>query len=116
MQNYILAAFQARAQVAQLQGQLRRHGLEPEDPRDLLAGWNRNLFMTLEEVELSVRAQNCLVRNAGLDLVYEVAEKTDKELLAIKDLGQKTLDEIHQSFRGLGLTTGMQLLNFPRLR
>ncbi len=58
--------------------------------------------MLVERLELSARPTNCLKR-AGLNKVGEVLEKTDAELLAIRNFGEKSLEELHQQLRALNL-------------
>ena len=59
----------------------------------------------IEELELSVRAFNCLKR-AEINTLYQLAEKTEEELGRVRNLGKKSIDEIIEKlaqFRGLGL-------------
>ena len=57
--------------------------------------------MPIEELGLSVRTANCLKR-AGVNKVGELFEKTDRELLNIKNFGQRTLDEVNEQLRERG--------------
>ena len=57
--------------------------------------------MPIEELGLSVRTANCLKR-AGVTKVGELFEKTDRELLNIKNFGQRTLDEVNEQLRERG--------------
>ena len=59
----------------------------------------------IEELELSVRAFNCLKR-AEINTLDQLAEKTEEELGRVRNLGKKSIDEIIEKlaqFRGLGL-------------
>ncbi len=63
---------------------------------------------SIEELELSVRAYNCL-RNANIKTLYELCSKTDGEMLKTKNFGRKSLDEIKKVLSDLGLSLGMDL-------
>ena len=63
------------------------------------------LEMNIDELELSVRAFNCLKR-AEINTLDQLAEKTEEELGRVRNLGKKSIDEIIEKlaqFRGLGL-------------
>ena len=57
---------------------------------------------SIEELELSVRTCNCL-KIENIKTLGELREKTDKELIRIKNLGQKSLDEIRQKLESLDI-------------
>lgn len=61
------------------------------------------LETTIEELELSVRSSNCLKR-AGIDTVGELVEKTEDDLMKVRNLGKKSLQEIKEKVNELGLT------------
>ena len=82
---------------------------EPEEE------WNENLFKTVDELELSVRSANCL-QNADIRYIYELVEKTEADLLKTKNFGRKSLNEVKEILAEMGLSLGMKLHNFPRLR
>ncbi len=63
---------------------------------------------SIEELELSVRAYNCL-RNANIKTLYELCSKTDGEMLRTKNFGRKSLEEIKKVLSVLGLSLGMDL-------
>jgi DNA-directed RNA polymerase subunit alpha len=63
---------------------------------------NTVLELTLEELELSVRSYNCLKRN-GINSVHELISLTEKELINVRNLGKKSLDEIRDKVAELGL-------------
>lgn len=65
------------------------------------------LNMTLEELELSGRALNCL-KSVGLNYVGELVQKTEAELLKIRSFGKKSLDEIEEKLRQYNLHLGMK--------
>lgn len=60
------------------------------------------LEMSIEELELSVRSNNCLKR-ANINYVSELTEKTDEEMMKIRNLGRKSLNEIKQKLDEMGL-------------
>ncbi len=61
------------------------------------------LEMTIEELDLSVRSFNCLKR-AGINSVQELTEKTMDDMMKVRNLGKKSLEEVEQKLEGLGLT------------
>jgi len=66
----------------------------------------RRLGMSVNEIELSVRAANCL-NNANITTVGELAQKTEAEMLKYRNFGKKSLNEIKQKLTDLGLSLGM---------
>lgn len=66
----------------------------------------KKLNMSVNEIELSVRAANCL-NNANITTVGELAQKTEAEMLKYRNFGKKSLNEIKQKLAELGLTLGM---------
>ncbi len=66
----------------------------------------RKLNISVNEIELSVRAANCL-NNANITTVGELAMKTEQEMLKYRNFGKKSLNEIKQKLAELGLTLGM---------
>ena len=64
------------------------------------------LNMSVNEIELSVRAANCL-NNANITTVGELAMKTEQEMLKYRNFGKKSLNEIKDKLAALGLTLGM---------
>lgn len=65
------------------------------------------LNMTVEELELSGRALNCL-KSAGINYVGELVQKTEAELLKIRSFGKKSLDEIVEKLSQYNLSLGMK--------
>ena len=59
--------------------------------------------MTIEDLDLSVRSYNCLKR-AGINTVYELTEKTEDEMMKVRNLGRKSLEEVENKMANLGLT------------
>lgn len=75
-----------------------------QDKEDLA----RKLGMSVNEIELTVRAANCL-NNANILTVGELARKTEAEMLKYRNFGKKSLNEIKQKLNELGLSLGMKL-------
>jgi len=66
------------------------------------------LNMSVNEIELSVRAANCL-NNANITTVGQLALKSESEMLKYRNFGKKSLNEIKDKLQGLGLSLGMTL-------
>ncbi len=60
------------------------------------------LEMTIEELDLSVRSFNCLKR-AGIDTVEDLVSRTEDEMIKVRNLGKKSLEEVIQKLESLGL-------------
>ena len=69
---------------------------------------NAWLGKSVEELELSVRANNCL-RNANITTIGELVQRTEAELMKTKNFGKKSLQEIKDELGRIGLTLGMRL-------
>ena len=65
------------------------------------------LNMSVNEIELSVRAANCL-NNANITTVGQLAQKTEAEMLKYRNFGKKSLNEIKEKLTQLGLSLGMK--------
>lgn len=61
------------------------------------------LEMTIEELDLSVRSYNCLKR-AGINTVDELVQRNEEEMMKVRNLGRKSLEEVQQKLQGLGLS------------
>lgn len=61
------------------------------------------LDMTIEELDLSVRSYNCLKR-AGINTVLELTQKTKDEMMNVRNLGKKSLEEVTEKMGALGLS------------
>jgi len=73
---------------------------------------NENLFRSVDELELSVRSANCL-KHADIRLIGDLVQKTEAEILATKNFGRKSLNEIKEILLEMGLGLGMKLDNWP---
>lgn len=60
------------------------------------------LEMTIEELDLSVRSYNCLKR-AGINTVQELTDKSDADMMKVRNLGRKSLEEIQHKLQELSL-------------
>ncbi|RCW63545.1 DNA-directed RNA polymerase subunit alpha [Saliterribacillus persicus] len=60
------------------------------------------LEMTIEELDLSVRSYNCLKR-AGINTVQELAHKSEEDMMKVRNLGRKSLEEVKHKLEDLGL-------------
>lgn len=63
---------------------------------------DRVLEMTIEELDLSVRSYNCLKR-AGINTVQELCSKTEEEMMKVRNLGRKSLEEVQEKLERLSL-------------
>jgi DNA-directed RNA polymerase subunit alpha len=84
---------------------------EEEAPTDELrprVELNENLFRNVDELELSVRASNCL-KTANIRTIADLVQKSESELLKTKNFGKKSLNEIKTILGEMGLSLGMRL-------
>jgi len=72
---------------------------------------NEHLFKTVDALELSVRAANCL-ENANIKYIGELATKTESDMLKTKNFGRKSLNEIKDILVEMGLSLGMKIDGF----
>ena len=70
---------------------------QPEDET------SKVLDMTIEDLDLSVRSFNCLKR-AGINVVADLVVKTEEEMMKVRNLGRKSLDEVRKKLDDLGLS------------
>lgn len=59
--------------------------------------------MTIVDLDLSVRSYNCL-RRAGIETVYELTQKTEEEMMKVRNLGKKSLKEVKEKLLAIGLS------------
>src|SRR6476660_8777490 len=69
---------------------------------------NENLNRSVEELELSVRSYNCM-KNANIQTIGEVVQKSEAEVLKAKNFGRKSLNEIKEILGTMGLSLGMKI-------
>ena len=86
-----------------------------EEPAErALSQMNEVLNRSVEELELSVRSYNCL-KNANIQSIGDLVQRTEAEMLRTKNFGRKSLNEIKEILGGLGLGFGMKFDSQGRL-
>ena len=70
--------------------------------------FNENLLKSVEELELSVRAHNCL-KNANIKSIADLVQRTEHDMLRTKNFGRKSLAEIKEILLSMGLNFGMRI-------
>ena len=81
---------------------------EPTCRRRSTRTWSSKLNMTVQELDLSVRANNCL-ESARISNVRELVEKNEGELLRVRSFGKTSLREVKRRLADMGLSLGMDL-------
>jgi DNA-directed RNA polymerase subunit alpha len=76
--------------------------------QDVDAELQRNLATNVNELELSVRANNCL-ESAKIETVAQLVQMSEAELLKIRSFGKTSLREVKRKLQDLGLSLGMRL-------
>src|SRR5580700_4886578 len=92
---------------------------EPTElPEESVESYNdprlEHLDRSVEELELSVRSYNCL-KNANIQTIGELVQKTEAEMLRTKNFGRKSLNEIKEILANMGLSLGMRIDAHGRL-
>ena len=77
------------------------HGVDFTPPEDEKK--EKVLEMTIEELDLSVRAYNCLKR-AGINTVAEMVQRNQEDMMKVRNLGKKSLEEVEQKLIAMGLS------------
>lgn len=87
---------------------------QTEDKQDKLEelAFNPALLKKVEELELSVRSQNCL-KNENIIYIGDLVIKTEAEMLRTQNFGRKSLNEIKDILSGFGLKFGMDIPGWP---
>lgn len=85
-------------------GETKPEAMKEDAQREI----NKNLFRSVNELELSVRAANCL-KNANIKTIADLVQKTEMEMLKTKNFGKKSLNEIKEILAEMGLGLGMKL-------
>jgi len=86
---------------------------EASEEEDNSIDLNPNLFKSIDELELSVRATNCL-KAANIQLVGELVQRTEQTMLKTKNFGRKSLDEIRRVLDSMQLKFGMSIEDFDK--
>ncbi|MDR1166420.1 MAG: DNA-directed RNA polymerase subunit alpha [Deltaproteobacteria bacterium] len=89
------------------------HSLLGPSPEPSAMVFNENFYRTVDELELSVRAANCL-KNADIYYIGELVQKSESEMLKTKNFGRKSLNEIKDVLRNINLSLGMNVGEFKR--
>lgn len=79
---------------------------------DVEPEFNKNLLKTIDELELSVRSYNCL-KNENIIYVGDLVSKSEAEMLKTANFGRKSLNELKENLKAMGLGFGMKLVNWP---
>jgi len=74
--------------------------------------FNKNLLKTIDELELSVRSYNCL-KNENIIYVGDLVTKSEAEMLKTANFGRKSLNELKENLKNMGLNFGMKLPDWP---
>jgi len=84
--------------------------IEPvqEQLEDKKSDFNKNLLRGVHELELSVRAANCL-KNANIKSIGDLVQRSEAEMLRTKNFGRKSLNEIKEILAEMGLSLGMRV-------
>ncbi len=77
-------------------------------PESISPSLNKNFSKNIDEMELSVRAHNCL-KNADIKTIGDLVYKTEYEMLRTKNFGRKSLNEIKKVLHSMGLHFGMRI-------
>ncbi len=80
----------------------------PSHEEDKFAQLNENLLKSVDELELSVRSFNCL-KNANIRTIADLVQRTEQEMLRTKNFGKKSLNEIKEVIRSMGLDFNMRI-------
>ncbi|MDR0319249.1 MAG: DNA-directed RNA polymerase subunit alpha [Rickettsiales bacterium] len=110
-------AFAARILADQMNPFINFEDVAPEaedEKKDLLASlpFNPKLLKHVDELELSVRANNCL-KNDKVNYIGELVQKTENDMLKTPNFGRKSLNEIKAQLEAMGLTFGMDVPGWP---
>ena len=81
---------------------------DEEKKKKKLEVLREQLTKGVDELELSVRSANCL-KNASIQNIRELVQKTEQEILQTKNFGRKSLNEIKEVLEGMGLQLGMNI-------
>ena len=91
---------------------------QPDIPEEITEAYNdprlEPLDRSVEELELSVRSYNCL-KNANIQSIRELVQKSENEMLKTKNFGRKSLNEIKEILQRMGLSLGMKFDEHGRI-
>jgi DNA-directed RNA polymerase subunit alpha len=95
--------------------EVSRRPSDSADADGLISAANEHLFRSVDELELSVRSAHCL-QVATISLIGELVQRTEQDLLAIKNFGRPSLQEIKEILATMGLSLGVKIDNWQQLK
>ena len=107
-------AFSARIMQDQLSNFINFEDPEEEEVPEVLEDlpFNKNLLRKVDELELSVRSANCL-KNDNIVYIGDLVQRSEPEMLRTPNFGRKSLNEIREVLKVMGLELGMDVDNWP---
>ena len=107
-------AFSARIMQDQLNNFINFEEPEEEEVTEVLEDlpFNKNLLRKVDELELSVRSANCL-KNDNIVYIGDLVQRSEPEMLRTPNFGRKSLNEIREVLKVMGLELGMDVDNWP---
>ena len=107
-------AFSARIMQDQLGNFINFEDPEEEEDPEVLEDlpFNKNLLRKVDELELSVRSANCL-KNDNIVYIGDLVQRSEPEMLRTPNFGRKSLNEIREVLKVMGLELGMDVDNWP---
>jgi DNA-directed RNA polymerase subunit alpha len=107
-------AFSARIMQDQLSNFINFEEPEEEELPEILEElpFNRNLLRKVDELELSVRSANCL-KNDNIVYIGDLVQRSEPEMLRTPNFGRKSLNEIREVLKIMGLELGMIIESWP---
>ena len=107
-------AFSARIMQDQLNNFINFEEPEEEEAPEVLEDlpFNRNLLRKVDELELSVRSANCL-KNDNIVYIGDLVLRSEPEMLRTPNIGRKSLNEIREVLKIMGLELGMVIESWP---
>ena len=107
-------AFSARIMQDQLNNFINFEEPEEEEVQEVLEDlpFNRNLLRKVDELELSVRSANCL-ENDNIVYIGDLVQRSEPEMLRTPNFGRKSLNEIREVLKIMGLELGMIIESWP---
>ncbi len=107
-------AFSARIMQDQLSNFINFEEPEEEEVTEVIEDlpFNKNLLRKVDELELSVRSANCL-KNDNIVYIGDLVQRSEPEMLRTPNFGRKSLNEIREVLKVMGLELGMDVENWP---
>ena len=107
-------AFSARIMQDQLSNFINFEEPEEEEVQEVLEDlpFNKNLLRKVEELELSVRSANC-IKNDNIVYIGDLVQRSEPEMLRTPNFGRKSLNEIREVLKIMGLELGMVIESWP---